>query len=231
MSGRKPGRARHREPQILRGLISNGRSKLITVAVGRFESLVAWGMERVLGEDPLVRVLVTGLDDVELERFVASEAPRVAIIHQAVPYALLLRLKSYQPATSVIVLATNPERLFGEMLLEAGATCLGVAADERDVLTALRDAARGEPSYLRAGSGQLPRVGLGKGSLTAREREVYGLLSKGRSNPEIAVALHISPRTVGTYVSMILRKLGVRNRRELIAMQVPDREKQHGVES
>jgi DNA-binding NarL/FixJ family response regulator len=218
VSRRELGRARHSHLNSCEGQISNGHNRIITVAVGRFESLVAWGMEHVLGEDPLVQVLANGLGDGEIERFVANEAPRVAIIHQAVPYPLLVRLKSYQPATSVIVLATNPERLFGEMLLEVGATCLGVAADKRDILTALRAAARGEPTYLSPADDR-------EDSLTGREREVFELLSEGATNPEIGIALHISPRTVETYVSMIFRKLGVRNGRELIGMRVPHRRK------
>jgi DNA-binding CsgD family transcriptional regulator len=48
--------------------------------------------------------------------------------------------------------------------------------------------------------------------LTRREREVLELLAAGRSDAEIAAALHISPKTAGTHVSSILVKLGVANR-------------------
>jgi DNA-binding NarL/FixJ family response regulator len=50
--------------------------------------------------------------------------------------------------------------------------------------------------------------------LTARERETLSLLLDGRSDHEIAQALYISVRTANQHVSHILRKLGVRNRRE-----------------
>lgn len=48
--------------------------------------------------------------------------------------------------------------------------------------------------------------------LTRREREVLALLADGRSDAQIAAALHISPKTAGCHVSSILAKLGVDNR-------------------
>ena len=48
--------------------------------------------------------------------------------------------------------------------------------------------------------------------LTRREREVLDLVTAGRTDTEIAAALHISPRTVGHHVSAILAKLNVDNR-------------------
>jgi non-specific serine/threonine protein kinase len=60
--------------------------------------------------------------------------------------------------------------------------------------------------------------------LTPREREVLGLLVAGRSNPEIAEALFVSPRTAQTHVQHILAKLGVHGRAEAVAFAV-----RHGI--
>jgi DNA-binding NarL/FixJ family response regulator len=51
-------------------------------------------------------------------------------------------------------------------------------------------------------------------SLSARELEVLRLLTQGLTDREIAAALTISPRTVETHVSSVLRKLGAHNRAE-----------------
>jgi DNA-binding CsgD family transcriptional regulator len=53
--------------------------------------------------------------------------------------------------------------------------------------------------------------------LTAREREVIGLVSSGATNQEIAAALVISESTVKSHVKHILRKLGAANRAEAVS--------------
>jgi DNA-binding NarL/FixJ family response regulator len=63
----------------------------------------------------------------------------------------------------------------------------------------------------RSGSSAEDEVG---GLLSAREQEVLRLLAEGMTDREIASALAISPRTVESHVSSVLRKLGVRNRAE-----------------
>ena len=61
-------------------------------------------------------------------------------------------------------------------------------------------------------SGQ-PEAGIDN-VLSGREGEVLRLLAEGLTDREIAGALAISPRTVESHVSSVLRKLGVRNRAE-----------------
>ncbi len=56
--------------------------------------------------------------------------------------------------------------------------------------------------------------------LTAREIEVLRLITAGRSNPGIAEALFISPRTAQTHVQHIFAKIGVSSRAEAAAFAV-----------
>jgi DNA-binding NarL/FixJ family response regulator len=51
--------------------------------------------------------------------------------------------------------------------------------------------------------------------LTSREEQVLLPVAQGRTNSEIAADLHISPSTVKTHLSSLMRKLGARNRVEL----------------
>ena len=54
--------------------------------------------------------------------------------------------------------------------------------------------------------------------LTNRENEILDLMGDGLRHTEIARRLFISPRTVGTHVDHILRKLGVRSSVEAVSV-------------
>src|SRR5207244_8643658 len=53
------------------------------------------------------------------------------------------------------------------------------------------------------------------GGLTEREREVAALIGQGKTNAEIAELLVVSKRTVETYVSSVLSKLGFTSRSQI----------------
>ncbi|MBB5271742.1 helix-turn-helix transcriptional regulator [Quisquiliibacterium transsilvanicum] len=61
-------------------------------------------------------------------------------------------------------------------------------------------------------AGESPRRRVRPTALTAREAEVLGWITAGKSDAGIAELLGVSPRTVGKHLQNIYRKLGVENR-------------------
>ena len=60
------------------------------------------------------------------------------------------------------------------------------------------------------------------GELSATERRIAALAAEGRSNKEIATALYLTPKTVGTQLSRIYRKVAVHSRTELARYRSAD---------
>jgi DNA-binding CsgD family transcriptional regulator len=101
----------------------------------------------------------------------------------------------------------------------AAATVLSTAADlaveHVPLMTAIQDLARRVRIDLTAATKPVQTDG-SKAThpfrLTDRELDVLQLLGQGKTNPEIAAALFISPRTAGVHVTNILRKLDATTR-------------------
>ena len=69
----------------------------------------------------------------------------------------------------------------------------------------------------RIGGRSAPRQGL-----SGTEAQIVELVVAGRSNKEVARALHLSTKTVEWNLSKVYRRLGVRSRTELAASQRPE---------
>jgi DNA-binding CsgD family transcriptional regulator len=87
-------------------------------------------------------------------------------------------------------------------------------------LDAVTDIARARASAHRAGirsgvRGPRKRPTHGWDALTETELKVAALVAQGRSNPDIATQMYLSPRTVQSHVSRILAKLDLRSRVEV----------------
>ncbi|MEM8923866.1 MAG: response regulator transcription factor [Actinomycetota bacterium] len=130
----------------------------------------------------------------------------------------------------VIVLTTFELDEYVVAAMGAGASgFLDKGVDPEALLDAIRVVAEGEalltPKATRAllasldnGPAALPVDEEALRHLTAREREVVGLVGRGLSNTEIAETLFLSPLTAKTHVSRAMTKLHARDRAQLVAM-------------
>jgi DNA-binding CsgD family transcriptional regulator len=89
------------------------------------------------------------------------------------------------------------------------------ASEEFAALGAAREERRSQA--LRAG-----RKAVSPAELSAREREVLGLVAEGKTNAEIASALVLSEHTVHRHVANVLAKLGCSKRAEAVAVALEE---------
>lgn len=136
---------------------------------------------------------------------------------------LIRALRSQGRSPRILVLSVHPERHYARRVLQAGAD--GYLTKNHSP-TALADAIRqvhGGRKYVTPALAQELAVSLSEGSAVAphdalsnREYEVFRRLGAGVRVDEIAQELVLSPKTVRTYRSRILEKMGIRSTAELI---------------
>ena len=131
--------------------------------------------------------------------------------------------------TRVLVLTTFEEDDYVVAALRAGASgFIGKGAEPEDIVHAVRAVHEGGAllspgatramieKYVRGAASDPPRPSPVLDALTDREREVLGLIGRGRSNDEIAAELFISPHTAKTHVKNTMIKLGAHDRAQLV---------------
>jgi DNA-binding NarL/FixJ family response regulator len=83
---------------------------------------------------------------------------------------------------------------------------------------------RGRVAELALGALQLPGAADPLGSLSARERQVIAMVARGQSSAAIGRELFLSPKTVDSYRSRLMAKLGVGDAAGLVRFAV-----RHGI--
>jgi len=156
----------------------------------------------------LMDVQMPGMNGIEATRRILQTHPQIGVI--------------------VITMLEDDDSVFAAMRAGARGYILK-GADKAEMLRAIRAAARGEalfgPAIARRlmnffhDLGAAPRPAQPPPAfpeLTEREREILDLMAQGRSNPEIAARLALSPKTVSNHISNIFNKLQVADRARAI---------------
>ena len=191
------------------------------VAIAEDNPLLRDGIALLLGEHG-IEVTAAVTDAGGLLAAVAADPPDAAVVDVRMPPTFTdeglraaLTLRSAYPGIGVLVFSQWVETSYARQLLSENAGGVGYLLKDRIVSTdefvgALRRVADGgtalDPEVVR----QLlaaPAVDAGLARLSAREREILGLLAEGRSNVAIAELLRLAERSVEKHVTAIFTKL------------------------
>ncbi|MFF9685494.1 response regulator [Streptomyces sp. NPDC014623] len=121
---------------------------------------------------------------------------------------------------NVLVLTTYDTDADITRAIEAGATGYLLKAERpEELFSAIRAAAQGRTTLSPpVASRVMARMRSPRPTLTDRERDILGQLSRGLGNRDIARALFISEATVKTHLGRIYDKLGVETRTGAVAV-------------
>jgi DNA-binding NarL/FixJ family response regulator len=192
----------------------------ITLALARFDDLLEGGLRELIGRDPSLTILASGVEQRRMGVILRAHHPDVAILDGGAltRMAEIRELRRRHPGTRLVLLSRDLASAECAQMLAFGASaCLRTDTESRDVLNAVHLAARGLQVTAQAASGADGTPTAAAYVLTAREAEVLPMLQGGRSNAQIAAALQVGIETVRTHARNIYRKLGVSSRRELAA--------------
>jgi DNA-binding NarL/FixJ family response regulator len=195
----------------------------VRIVIADDETLLRDGLARLL-EDAGFEIAGRCGDAGELLRMVEARRPDVAIVDIRMPpgegddgLLAAQEIRRRMPATGVLVLSHHLDSRYAARLLEEAPERAGYLLKERlfhvtVLVDALRRIDEGEcvidPTIVsRLVARKRKRGPLDE--LTDREREVLTLVAEGRSNAAIGDCLHLSRKTIETYISQIFLKLGL----------------------
>ncbi|PEC54327.1 DNA-binding response regulator [Bacillus cereus] len=154
--------------------------------------------------------------------FVQTKRPDIVLMDLSMPkmdgIEATKRIKQYDETIKILILSSFSEQDYVLPALEAGADGYQLKEVQPEQLVASIIAVQeGNANFHpKVTPALLGRSSVKKENpfsmLTKREQEVLREIAKGRSNKEIAAALHITEQTVKTHVSNVLAKLEVDDR-------------------
>ena len=190
--------------------------------------VVREGLKMLVTAQPDMEVVGEAADGPAAVERCAELDPDVAVVDISMPgmsgAEVTTRLLKDRPERKVLALTVHEDRGYLKLMLEAGAAGYVLKrAAAAELIQAVRAVAAGgtylDPSlagtvvgpYVRPPDGAAPGV-----ELSDREAEVVRLIAQGYSNKEIAARLTLSVKTVETYKSRSLEKLGLRSRVDIV---------------
>jgi DNA-binding NarL/FixJ family response regulator len=194
-------------------------------------TVVREGLRQILAKEQDMEVVGEATDGLEGLEMVRAMKPDVVLLDIAMPGVNGLEtvslMKETMPECAVVVLSMHGKESMIHRMLDSGA--LGYvlkASPVEDVIKAIRSARRGDyflsskieaevvSAYLKSRK-EKPTV-KGYDLLSEREQQVFRLVAEGNSTNKISELLSVSPKTVEKHRTNIMKKMGLKDRLDLI---------------
>ena len=179
------------------------------------------------------KVVALASDGPEAVRLAQTTRPDIAVLDVMMPTLggmdVTRRLLDVAPDTGVVLVTGGTDLRFVLEGMTLGVRGFVVkTAPAEEFFDAIRAAARGatymSPAYKREIRAALPRPGAtGISRLTARERQVLGLIAEGKTTKAIGAALGIAAKTADAHRTRLMKKLDIHDIAGLVRYAVRER--------
>jgi DNA-binding NarL/FixJ family response regulator len=210
-------------PKVLPPL---GDFGVVRVLIADDHGIVRSGLRLLLERQPDIEVVAEAADGAEARELALRERPDLAILDVKMPKLTGLQatreIKAQAPEVAILILSMHDDERYLFEALKAGASGYVLKAQaDTDLLAAVRAVDRGEPFLTPEAQRSLIKDVLERGTsgeeeLTPREEEIVKLVAEAHTTKQIAAILHLSEKTVEHHRANAMRKLGMRDRVELV---------------
>jgi DNA-binding NarL/FixJ family response regulator len=204
----------------------------IRVLVADDQSMVRAGFRMLLADEDDIEVVAEASNGLEAVDKAQRFHPTVVLMDIRMPeldgLEATRRILAADPAARILILTTFDLDEYIYEALKAGASGFVLKDDPPEqLIAAIHTVAAGDallsPSVTKRVIEQfthIPRPTPPRelDELTARERDILGLIAQGLSNAEIGQRLYISETTVKTHVTHVLQKLNLRDRVQAVVL-------------
>jgi two-component system response regulator NreC len=203
---------------------------MTTILLADDHALIREGLRTVLAGEPAWSVVGEAADGLEVVDLVEQLQPDVLIVDLMLPglsgLEVIRQVSKRVKSTHIVALSMHANESYVLAALRNGASAYVLKdTSSTQILQAVREVLAGH-RYLSPPLSQYALdayIQKAKGApldpyetLTTREREVLHLSAQGESVPSIASRLNLSPRTVETHRTNLMRKLGLRSQTDLV---------------
>jgi DNA-binding NarL/FixJ family response regulator len=197
------------------------------ILVADDHGIVRAGIKLLLERQTDISVVAEAADGVEAVSCALASRPDMCILDVGMPRMTGLQaareIRSQLPGVRVLILSMHDDEHYLFEALKAGASGYVLKREaDQDLVGAIRAVERGEAFLTNAAERSIIRRWMADGTngprvpLTPREEEVVKLIAEAHTNAQIAEILHLSEKTVESHRANVLRKLGMRDRVELV---------------
>lgn len=200
------------------------------VVVADDHAMVRAGIRRLLEDAPDMEVVGEAESGEQAMQEFIKHRPDVLIMDLSMPgiggLEGIRRILKKEPAAKILIVSMHEDAIYPTRAVQAGAKgYLSKRTAPDALLRAVREVAKGEVFLERNIAQKIALHGINGvknpfQDLTEREFEVFRMLAEGRAVAEIAELLFLSAKTVGTYQTRIMHKLGAHNSAELARLAI-----------